>query len=140
LFDNISDLIKQISLGEDSCLELKRTEYRGDSVSGPHGNTMADELAAMVNSRSGVFVLGVDDDHRITGIPKDKLDITETWLRDIANDLAEPPLECGIQKLWVRAEGGVEKPLIRVDVPRNLACPLPHECGRPGQQAGIHHG
>jgi predicted HTH transcriptional regulator len=120
LFESISDLVKQIRLGEDSGLELKSPEYTGDSVSGPHRNTMADELAAMANSRSGVFVLGVDDDHRIIGIPENKLDITETWLRNIANDLIKPPLECSIQKLWVQPEGGVEKPVIRVDVPRSI--------------------
>jgi predicted HTH transcriptional regulator len=64
LFESISDLVKQIRLGEDSSLELKNPEYTGDSVSGPHRNTMADELAAMANSRSGVFVLGVEDDHK----------------------------------------------------------------------------
>jgi predicted HTH transcriptional regulator len=120
LFESNSDLVKQIRLGEDSSLELKNPEYTGDGVSGPHRNTMADELAAMANSRSGVFVLGVRDDHRIIGIPEDKLDITETWLRNIVNDLIKPPLECSIQKMWVQEEGGVEKPVIRVDVPKSI--------------------
>ncbi len=100
--DDIELLLKQISLGEDSILELKNIEYANNTVSGPNRNSAADEMAAMANSHGGVIVLGVDDkSHKITGLPFDKLDITETWVRNIANDLIKPPLECRIKKLSV---------------------------------------
>ncbi len=46
MFEDTEDIIKQISLGEDSVLELKTVEFTGDRITGPHRNSMADELAA----------------------------------------------------------------------------------------------
>ncbi len=83
-----TDLLKQIALGEDSVLELKTVEFSGDRITGPHRNSMADELAAIANTHTGIVLLGMDDRSKaIRGIPKDKLDFIETWLREISNDL-----------------------------------------------------
>jgi len=118
--DSIDSLLKQISLGEDSVLELKDIEYKNDTVTGPHRNSMADEMAAMANSYGGVIVLGVNDkSHEITGLPLEKLDITETWVRDIANNLIKPPLNYRLKKTSVPSKSG-EKNIIRIDIPRSL--------------------
>lgn len=119
--DDAPDLRKRIALGEDSILELKTIDFRGDQVTGPHRNSMADEMAAMANTATGVIVLGVDDRSKsIVGIPIALLDVVETWLRGICNDLIDPPLDCIIRKISVVAEDGSEKVVIRVDVPRSL--------------------
>ena len=121
MFKNTADIIKQISLGEDSVLELKTVDFSGDKITGPHRNSMADELAAMANTHTGVVLLGVDDKSKaIHGIPQDKLDIVETWLRSICNDLVEPPLDCVIRKMPITAKDGSEKVIVRVDIPRSL--------------------
>ena len=121
MFDNTADIIKQISLGEDSVLEPKTIEFSGDKITGPHRNSMADELAAMANTHTGVVLIGVDDKSKaILGIPQDKLDIVEIWLRSICNDLVEPPLDCIIRKIPITVEDGSEKVIVRVDVPRSL--------------------
>ena len=114
-------LLKQISLGEDSVLELKDIEYANNAVTGPHRNSMADEMAAMANSHGGVIILGVNDkSHDITGLPLEKLDITETWVRNIVNDLIKPPLDCRIKKLSVFSADQCEKNIIRIDIPRSI--------------------
>jgi predicted HTH transcriptional regulator len=114
-------LSDRIRLGEDSVLELKEVEFSGRSVSAPHRSSMSDELAAMANTRGGVFFIGVNDKTReVTGIPADKLDITEEWLRNIANDLINPPLECAILKKNVASGDGTEKYVIEVDVPKSI--------------------
>lgn len=119
--ETIHDLLKHIALGEDSVLELKAVEFSGHKVTAPHRNSMADELAAMANTASGIIVLGVDDKSRaIQGIPPEHLDSVEDWLRSICNDLIDPPLDCVIRKLMVPDQHGGEKPIIRVDVPRSL--------------------
>ncbi len=116
-----TDLLKQIALGEDSVLELKTVEFSGDRITGPHRNSMADELAAMANTHTGIVLLGVDDQSKaIRGVPKDKLDIIEAWLREISNDLIEPPLDCVIRKTLITDVDGGEKALMRIDVPRSL--------------------
>ena len=121
MFNNTADLLKQIAIGEDSVLELKTIEFKGNQVAGPHRNSMADELAAMANTATGVILLGVDDKSKsIIGIPMNLLDVVETWLRGICNDLIEPPLDCVIRKIPIAAENSDEKIIIRVDVPRSL--------------------
>ena len=121
MFENTADLLKQIQLGEDSVLELKTIEFKGDHISGPHRNSLADELAAMANTNNGIVVLGVDDKTKqIIGIPIEKLDFVESWIRDICNDLVDPPLLCRIRKLAVASKEGYERNIIRIDVARSL--------------------
>lgn len=121
MFETTDELLKQVRLGEDSSLELKNLEYKGNTVSGPHRHTMADELAAMANSANGVFILGVDDRSRtILGIPEEKLDIVETWLMGICNDLIKPPLFCRIRKVPVVMDEGVSRIIVRIDVPKSI--------------------
>jgi len=121
MYENISDLLKQIALGEDSVLELKMVEFSGNKITGPHKDGMADELAALANTASGIIVLGVDDKTKeIHGIPPEKLDIIEGWLRSICNDSIDPPLDCVIRKLIAPNQQGDEKIILRIDVPRSL--------------------
>ncbi len=121
MFNNTADLLKEIALGEDSVLELKTIEFKGDQVAGSHRNSMVDELAAMASTATGVILLGVDDKSKaIVGIPMNLLDVVERWLRGICNDLIEPPLDCVIRKISIAAENRDEKIIIRVDVPRSL--------------------
>ena len=121
MFETTEALLKQIRLGEDSSLELKDLRYKGKQVLEPHRNAIADELAAMANTANGVFVLGVDDKSKtLVGIPEDKLDVVETWLRNICNDLLSPQLLCRVRKVFAVAEDGSERVLIRVDVARSL--------------------
>ncbi|MCK9521770.1 MAG: putative DNA binding domain-containing protein [Proteobacteria bacterium] len=121
MHESITDLLKQIALGEDSVLELKEVKFSGNNVVGPHKDGMADELAAMANTTSGIIVMGVDDKSKaITGIPPEKLDIVEGWLRSICNDAIDPPLDCVMRKLIVPDQQGGEKAVLRIDVPRSL--------------------
>ncbi|MFO1419954.1 MAG: hypothetical protein U1F59_03200 [Candidatus Competibacteraceae bacterium] len=62
MIEVLADLLKQISLGEDSVLELKTVEFSGDRITGPHRNGMADELAAMANTHTGIVPGGVFPD------------------------------------------------------------------------------
>ena len=70
MFNSPDELLHKIRLGEDTSLELKAVRFRGDRVSGPRRDELADELAAIANTHDGVIVLGVDDKTRdIIGIP-----------------------------------------------------------------------
>jgi predicted HTH transcriptional regulator len=121
MFETTDELLKQIRLGEDSALELKDLRYKGNQVNEPHRNSMADELAAMANTATGVFVLGVDDKSRtVVGLPEEKFDIVETWIRGICNDLITPQLFCRIRKIPVLMDDGAERIIIRIDIPKSL--------------------
>lgn len=121
MHETVNELLRQIRFGEDSFIELKDLRYKDNQVNDPHRNSMADELAAMANTADCILVLGVDDKSKsIVGIPEDKLDVVETWLRGICNDLITPQLFCWIRKLPVVTDEGVEKVIIKVDVPKSL--------------------
>jgi predicted HTH transcriptional regulator len=121
MYDSIIELKKQLLLGEDSTFETKDVICKGNTVSSPHRDSIADELAAMANTNGGAVVLGIHDKtHEITGLPLDKLDTVETWLRTIINDLIDPLLKCRIQKLFIQTESGDEKSIIKTDIPKSI--------------------
>jgi predicted HTH transcriptional regulator len=121
MYELTDELLRQIRLGEDSSLELKDLRYKGSQVTDPRRDDMADEFAAMANSTNGVFVLGVDDKSKtINGIPNDKLDAVESWIREICNDSIKPKLFCRIRKVPLLDDNNQEKVIIRVDIPRSL--------------------
>ena len=116
-----NNLIDRIRLGEDSTLELKRVEFREKRIRGPRRDRFADELASMANGRGGTIVLGIDDQTReILGIPLDRLDDVERWVREICSDLVDPPIDADIRKLTIMDGSGQSKPIIRIDVPRSI--------------------
>ena len=115
------DLARRIRLGEDSTLELKRILLSGARVAGPDRGDFADELASMANGSGGTVILGVDDVSRdVSGIPLDRLDAVETWVREICNDSLRPPLDATIRKTELPDASGNPVAVILIDVPRSL--------------------
>ena len=115
------DFRRRIRLGEDSSLELKSVRVSGSSVRAPDRNDVADELAALANSRGGTMVLGVHDrTRRIQEIAPDELDVLEGWVREICNDSVAPALDADILKVELEHEDGRLVPVLRVDVARSL--------------------
>ena len=115
------DLARRIRLGEDSTLELKRILLSGARVAGPDRGDFADEMASMANGSGGTVILGIDDASRdVLGIPLDRLDAVETWVREICNDSLRPPLDATIRKIELPDASGSPVAVIRIDVPRSL--------------------
>ncbi len=121
MFDSQKELLGKIRLGEDSILELKAVSFRGNKIAGPKRDDLADELTAFGNSFDGVLLLGVDDKTRdVEGIPLDKLDIVETLVREICSDSIDPPLNVRIVRMMLPDSQGIERAIIKVDIPRSL--------------------
>ena len=115
------DFRRRIRLGEDSSLELKSVRVSGSRVRVPDRSDVADELAAMANSRGGTMVLGVHDRTRtIQDLAPDALDVLEGWVREICNDSVAPALDADILKVELEHEDGRLVPVLRVDVARSL--------------------
>ena len=118
--DPSADLIRRVRLGEDSTLELKSVRFDGGRLRLDRKH-LADELAALANGRGGTLVLGVDDEtRRVDGIPLDRLDAVESWVREICNDSISPALDADILKIELENADGALVPVLRVDVPRSL--------------------
>ena len=115
------DLARRIRLGEDSTLELKRVLLSGPRVTSPERRDFADELASIANGPGGTVMLGIDDvSHDVLGIPLDRLDVVETWVREICNDSLRPPLDATIRKTELPDAAGSLVAVIRIDIPRSL--------------------
>lgn len=121
MFDTPFELLRQIQLGEDSRLELKEVRFGDRGVTGPNRESFADELAAFANTLGGVCVLGVEDRGRdVVGIPVDKLDLVEAFVRDACNGLIVPPVLPLIHRMRLPNLVGEELPVLKVEVERSL--------------------
>ena len=107
MFDNLTELIEKIHLGEDATIEFKREL--------PHRNSLADEIAAFANARGGVILIGVDDNGEIIGIDRLKLDRAEKTVVEICQDSIDPIVLIFTEKLRID-----DKNLLKIEVPRSL--------------------
>jgi predicted HTH transcriptional regulator len=121
MLDSAEELLRKIRLGEDTSLELKAVGFKGDRVSEPKRDDLADEVAAMANTRDGVLVLGVDDKtHDIVGIPIERLEAVERYVYEICNDTIKPPVSFRSFRMELPDSTGTPRPVLKVDVPRSL--------------------
>lgn len=121
MLDSPKELLDKIRLGEDSILELKEVRFSGEKVVGPHRDSLADEVAAFANGRGGVCVLGVDDVSKdILGIPIDRLDEVETFVRSLVQDSIKPPPIIYLERMWLPDMTGVDQAILKIEVPKSL--------------------
>jgi predicted HTH transcriptional regulator len=121
MFDSPGELLQKIRLGEDTSLELKTVQFRGDRVSEPKRDELADELAAIANTYDGVLVLGVDDKTRdIDGIPVERIEAAERYVYEICNESIKPPVLFRSFRIELPDSAGVLRPILKVDIPRSL--------------------
>lgn len=120
MFNSAAELLEKIRLGEDTFLELKEVRFAGQRVSAPHRDGLADELAAFANGRGGVCVLGVDDAREVLGVPLDRLDLVEDFIRQLCLDSIQPPMAPVIERLTLPSSTGEQLPVLKVDVSGSL--------------------
>jgi predicted HTH transcriptional regulator len=121
MFDTAEELLAKIRLGEDALIEFKSVRFRGDHVSGPRRDELADEIAAMANTAGGVVILGVDDQTReVEGIPVARLDAVEALVREVLNDSIDPPLPALVLRIELPDVTGQSQAVLRIEVPRGL--------------------
>ena len=118
--DLIRELIYQIRLGEDSAYEFKSVTIKGDKVTAPHRDSVADELAAFANANGGILVLGVADKTReVEGIPLADLDTVDKWLSNIATAI-DPALYIETRLVEIPNRQGEAKPVVWVRVAKSV--------------------
>ena len=121
MFDSRKELLEKIRLGEDTFLEYKEVRFSGSRITAPERTSLAEGLAAFANSRGGVFLLGVEDKtHEIVGIPLDRLELVERFVREVCHDSVEPPMAPVIERLFLPTITGDEAAIIKIEIPRSL--------------------
>src|SRR3972149_2068630 len=124
MYDSPEELLGKIRLGEDTSLELKAVDFRGQRVNEPARDDLADEIAAIANTRDGVLVLGVGDKTReILGIPVERLDAVERFVFEICTDSIKPPVVFRTFRMELPDSVGTLRPVIKVEIPRSLFVP-----------------
>ncbi|MFH0967070.1 MAG: RNA-binding domain-containing protein, partial [Methanobacteriota archaeon] len=121
MLDSPHELLEKIKLGEDNSIEFKRIEFSGDRVKSPSRNDLADEIAALANTNEAILLLGIDDKTRdIIGIPLDRIDLVETYIRDICMDSIKPPVIFRAYRIFLPDNLGVQKIILKVEIPKSL--------------------
>lgn len=117
----LAELLQQIRLGEDSQLEFKQVVLEGDKVTGPHGDSFCQEIAAFANAIGGRMILGVDDKTReVIGIALDKLDTVVAWVEHNVHGRITPEPTVYLRRRLVPDRSGIERAVLVVDIPRSL--------------------
>lgn len=80
---NKTELQEFIGNGENSGVEFKRDDVHPDSL--------AKEMAALLNLEGGVVLLGVEDNGAITGLTRSREE-AERWVMDIAQHNLQPEI------------------------------------------------
>ena len=106
MFDTVDQILRRLRAGEDSRVEFSRVELRDCGVAGPDRDNLAAGLVAFANAEGGTFLLGVDDSGKPTGIRRDKLDVVEQWVVNIATDLCDPPIRPVLRRAVVPGPSG----------------------------------
>lgn len=121
MFDSPEELLKKIQLGEDTSIEYKAVQFKGNRVDAPSRNDLADEIAAMANTHDGVLVLGVDDkSHDILGIPIERLDTVEAFVHEICTDSIRPRVSFRAFRMELPDGLGELHPILKIEIPRSL--------------------
>ena len=89
----VSDIRRQLRLGEDSLWEFKQVEFRGNKPVAPRRADLADEFAAFANAEGGVLLFGVADDGLIQGMNRMQLDELERLAVEICADSIRPQID-----------------------------------------------
>ena len=106
MFATADDIRRQLLAGEDSRAEFKRVDFRGRRIMGPDRESLAAGLVAFANAEGGTFFLGVDDSGTPTGVPRERLDIVEQWVVNVAADLCDPPIRPVFRRAVVPGPAG----------------------------------
>lgn len=121
MYDSIDELLTKIRLGEDSTFEVKSLQFSGVKIIGPARDDFADELVSFANTAEGVMLLGVDNKTKeVVGIPLERLEAAEAFVRDVCNDNIKPPLLARIVRMELPDSTGHLKAVIRIDIPKSL--------------------
>jgi len=96
-----------VTMGEDSFMELKSVEFRGDKVSAPRRDSLADEIAAFANGSGGRVVLGVTDGGHPQSLDRSKMDLLVRFVDEICHQIIKPAIGYTIARVPVlQTDGG----------------------------------
>ncbi len=103
MYDDTTTLLVEIAAGEDSYLELKEIIFKGNQImlgdAGKATSELAEVLCSMANSDGGIVLLGVRKDGTVIGITREKRDVLEQFVVNVALNNCRPLIQLVLD--WV---------------------------------------
>ena len=116
-----TEILKRISLGEDSYTEFKRDPIPPAKL--------AEEIVAFLNAHGGLILFGVDDDGGVTGLTPEQVRLFNANFSSACTDYVRPACYPETRLLSV-GEGATERMIMAVSVPEGLSKPYSDKGGR----------
>ena len=91
-----TEIRQRLHLLEDSTWEFKRMEFKGNYLSKPRRDDLADEMVAFANASGGKLLCGVTDDGRIQGMSLEQLVEVDRLLVEVSRDAVKPSLRIDV--------------------------------------------
>jgi len=115
---NLKIFWQEVALGEDTNMELKAVEFRGNKVSAPRRDSLASEFVAFANAGGGRLVLGVSDDGQPQSLNKAELDLLVQFVSEICSKTIKPYLEHNVFRVPIEFNNGG---VLLVEIPQSTA-------------------
>ena len=120
MFDTPEQIRNQLRAGEDGRTEFKEIRFGDRGVLPPNSEELAGELVAFANAEGGVVFLGDDDAGAARGIPPERWDAVEHWLRNVATHNCDPPIRPVVRKALLPDDEERDDRILLAEVPRGL--------------------
>ncbi len=118
---NVAEILKRISLGEDSYTEFKRDPIPPAKL--------AEEIVAFLNAHGGLILFGVDDDGGVVGLTPEQVRLFNANFSSACTDYVRPACYSET-RLFSVDEGAAERMIMAVSVPEGLSKPYSDKGGR----------
>lgn len=139
----IKSVLAQIRAGEDSLLEFKEVQFKGNQVRFARSEeramkTMAEVFVSMANTEGGAVLFGIADDGAILGVEPEKKAFLEQFVINAARDQCLPPLTPVLDWLLLPNAQGQEVLCLKVDVAKSRFAVVQTRDGRYLKRVGSH--
>ena len=126
MYENTTDLIKEIAAGEDTYLEFKEVIFRGDqprfaNEEGRAPKVIAEVFVSMANTEGGVVIFGINKFAEVVGINPEKRGLLEQWVINCALAACEPKgnLEPRLNWRYLPDNNGVDRLILHITIPKS---------------------
>lgn len=123
MYDDIETLLAEIAAGEDTYLELKEAIFKGNQIrigdKGRAAPEIAEVLCSITNTEGGIIVFGVRKDRVIVGVPRDKKDLLEQFVINVALNNCKPQIDPVLNWIQLPDDEGSLKLCLKIDIPKS---------------------
>jgi len=121
MYDELAELLREISAGEDTYLEFKEVRFQGDKVrfaseEGRAAATIAEVFVSMANTEGGVVLFGVNKEGRIVGVAPEKKDLLEQFVVNCSLNNCVPEIDPRLDWLLLPDASGVERLCLKLKI------------------------